>query len=883
LEGGRIRSMVDDLRTESSLMRIEEGVRRFWRRYGIPEAALAARRSGVPYTIWLQPLPAAGQPWIDRLRLLVTGDLFARFQAMRGTAVCLQTAWACHGLAVELEVEASLPAVGWGYDLAALNAACRERVTSGITDGEALAESLGAWLEPAHTGSTMAPQAISVVWNALRELYDAGRLRCERRLVSVCGRCRTPLSTAEATRHQVHADAQAAWVLIPWEGEAFTYFLTWVEAPWTLLGMVGLAIHPDATYVVVEPSEHQDDRKLRLVLAEQALSRTLLDDKRVIRQVTGRGLRKARYQPLFTFVAAIQGASRPLLSTQVPLDTGTGLLAVSPSFEPHSLAIAEAHGLPLPQVLDDRGNLNDLVRPWRGLSPFQAEALILEELEARGLLYRQETRPRTQAHCPYCGVRLVEVARPAWVIEAPEDPWVVGRDRPWGIPLPIWACEACGTETCVASRDDLAHRIGLDSPLSGLHRPEIDAWTFPCPSCGSLMRRVEAVVDAAFEQALLPALSSAPSGPADLAVGLGGESAGWWADITTLAGMLARLDRPAQIVALSEAAPAADWASRTAPPADALRWAAYAGTTAEQAEADFLVPLRDLAAAWLASVPPAAMRLKPPGDVCELGRRWLRARIHQAVMCITEALERGLARRAAQDLTELVAEVARWPAGLDRSSREWAVDVISRLTAPFVPYLAEALHRQVASQPGQSVHLLAWPLPDPSWQDDKALYLGNLAWQVAALGERARAKAGVDPGRLLAQAFIGSGPQEEQSITVLPAFRELLAMILAVEQASPLQKSVPVRWHLTLHREKMPDRGVPAVDIQAALQALAPDPAAALAYELRQGRSASLTVGGRPITLLPDEVRVWPIAQPGWAAAADSDFLVVLDVGQTLA
>ncbi len=239
----------------------------------------------------------------------------------------------------------------------------------------------------------------------------------------------------------------------------------------------------------------------------------------------GKALRGARYRPLFTFLPASKGANQVVLSESVPLDRGSGVLPVSPAFDPLSLQVAAAHNLPLPELIDQAGRLTDAAGPWRGLTPLDAEPFLLEDLRTRGLLFHEETETRPQALCPYCETPLLPLARPVWLV----GPWSVGRDRAWGVPLPVWACDRCGHEACVAGLADLlaltdrsgAARTGLDAGRLDPHRPAVDRLVFPCERCGGTMRRLSPVLDAALEAAVLPWASSPEPGPADVAVGSG--------------------------------------------------------------------------------------------------------------------------------------------------------------------------------------------------------------------------------------------------------------------------------------------------------------------------------------------------------------------------
>jgi isoleucyl-tRNA synthetase len=702
--------LFDETTAEAGFVQIEEDVRRFWRRHGVPEAARTARRRGPPYTIYPQPLLAAGQSWADQVHLLATADLLARYRAMQGDAVRFLVGWAGHGLAVEVAVERSLAPDLAGYDLAQFNAACHGIAVKGMQQGEALARRLGMWLDPDESYATLMPQSIGAMWRALRQLWDAGRLRHERLVASVCPRCATPLSAAEAARCAIEVETSSVWLCLPWEGEPDTYLLVWTPAPWTLVGMVALAAHPEASYALVELVGRTDGLPTRLLLAEAALERTLPGDYRLIRRLSGKTLGGSCYRPPYTFLPASEGAQCVVLSGAVSLEQGTGLLPVTPGFDAVSLQVAEAHDLPVPQLLDAWGNLDDTVMPWRGLAPFDIELPIVNNLRERGLLYREQPGTRFSALCPYCETPLVPLVRPVWLVSTASGPWIVGRDRAWGVPLPVWACERCGHELCVAGLDELAQRSGLDADQIDPHRPVVDRLTFPCESCGGTMRWVGEVVDSAFEAAVLPSALDPQPGPASLAVGLGEKYLGWLGDLTETAALLRGALAWEQAIALPESEAGGETHPDRSLPGDALRWAAYTRTTPDRAEREFLRPLWQLAVGR--ATMQGAITASGPND------KWGgMSRLQQAICGVTEALDAGEPRRAAEELAALVGDLAGWYAPDQLGGGEEWLESLSRLLAPFVPHLAEAIHRQVAGSAAKSVHLAAWPSPDPAGEE----------------------------------------------------------------------------------------------------------------------------------------------------------------------
>ena len=80
--------------------------------------------------------------------------------------------------------------------------------------------------------------------------------------------------------------------------------------------------------------------------------------------------------------------------------------------------------------------------------------------------------------------------------------WALSRDRFWGTPLPIWICESCGARKCVGSIAELREGDNVPDPLD-LHKPFVDAVTFTC-SCGGTMTRTPELIDVWFDSGAMP-------------------------------------------------------------------------------------------------------------------------------------------------------------------------------------------------------------------------------------------------------------------------------------------------------------------------------------------------------------------------------------------
>ena len=75
--------------------------------------------------------------------------------------------------------------------------------------------------------------------------------------------------------------------------------------------------------------------------------------------------------------------------------------------------------------------------------------------------------------------------------------WALSRDRFWGTPLPIWICGKCKNQKCVGSIAELREGADVPEPLD-VHKPYVDGVTFTC-SCGGTMKRTPELIDVWFD------------------------------------------------------------------------------------------------------------------------------------------------------------------------------------------------------------------------------------------------------------------------------------------------------------------------------------------------------------------------------------------------
>ena len=351
-------------------------------------------------------------------------------------------------------------------------------------------QAIGASCDWERTAFTLDPGPSRAVREVFVSLHEQGLIYRGEYIINWCPRCLTALSNEEAESEEVEgrlwhiryplteaaggAAGRAsrtggqAIVRLPSGGWALTVSTT---RPETMLGDTGVAVHPG------------DERYRELVGAEVHLP------------LTGRTI------PV-------------VADPQVDPEFGSGMVKVTPAHDPSDFEIAGRAGLPVLTVMTPDAHMSDAApEAFRGMDRFDARKAVLAALEADGLLAGSDAHRHAVPRCYRCEtvveprlskqwfVRMRPLAAPALaasrdgaVTFTPERwkkvyehwlenirDWCISRQLWWGHRIPVWYCRGCG-ETIVPRED-----------------PEA------CPRCGSArLDRDPDVLDTWFSSWLWP-------------------------------------------------------------------------------------------------------------------------------------------------------------------------------------------------------------------------------------------------------------------------------------------------------------------------------------------------------------------------------------------
>ena len=285
---------------------------------------------------------------------------------------------------------------------------------------------------------TMDEGCSKAVRHVFVKLYEEGLIYRGERIINWCPNCKTAISDAEV----IFEEQQGSfWHLRYPLADGSGYIQLATTRPETMLGDTAVAVHPE------------DERYKHLV------------GKNVILPLVNKEI--------------------PIVADEyVEMDFGTGVVKITPAHDPNDFEVGQRHNLPVINVMNEDGSINENGGKYAGLSGMEARKQIVKDLEEGGYLIKVEPLKHNVGTCQRCHtvveprvstqwfVKMEPLAGPAidvvkdgairlipdrmektyynWMENIKD--WCISRQLWWGHRIPAWYCEDCG-ETIVSETD----------------------------------------------------------------------------------------------------------------------------------------------------------------------------------------------------------------------------------------------------------------------------------------------------------------------------------------------------------------------------------------------------------------------------------------------
>ncbi len=980
--------MYEKVSTDMNFVERENKVSEFWEENDIFRKSMANREGCEVYTFYDGPPTANGKPHIGHVLTRVIKDMIPRYQTMKGKLVPRKAGWDTHGLPVELEVERELGLDGKdqieAYGIEPFVRKCKESVWKYKSMWEDFSRKVGFWADMEHPYITYEDDYIESEWWALNQIWNKGLLYKGFKIVPYCPRCGTPLSTAEVSQGYKTVKERSAIVRFKVKGED-AYFLAWTTTPWTLPSNLALCVNPDDVYVKVAAKDgytyYMAEALLEPVLGKLAVPDDSADvaadpdrmptdtaDKayEILGTMKGTDLEYKEYEPLFPFTAsdaAPQGKKAFFVTCDdyVTMSDGTGIVHIAPAFGEDDARVGREYDLPFVQLVDSRGEMTQNT-PWAGVFVKDADPMILKSLDEEGKLFDAPKFEHEYPHCWRCDTPLIYYARESWYIREtavrdnllanndgvnwiPESigkgrfgnwleniqDWAISRNRYWGTPLNIWECE-CGHQESVESRAKLVELSGdPEAAHVELHRPYIDAVTFPCPCCGKEMHRVPEVIDCWFDSGAMPFAQHhypfenqdvfAEQFPAQFISEAVDQTRGWFHSLMAEGTLLFDRspyenvivlghvqDENGQKMSKSRGNAVDPFDALETYGADAIRWYFYInsapwlpnrfhGKAVVEGQRKFMGTLWNTYAFYVlyANIDEFdATKYTLEQDALPVMDKWLLSRLNSTIKAVDDHLDNYRIPEAARQLQSFVEDMSNWYVRRGRA-RYWAggmeqdkinaymtlytalVD-ISKAAAPMIPFMTEDIYRNLVcgidGDAPESIHLCDYPVCDESRIDPELEERMDQVLKIVALGRAARNASGVKNRQPIGEMLV------KTDVSLPDYFIGIIADELNVKKVTftdEVDGYIDYEFKPQL-KTVGPKYGKQVGAIKAALASV--DGPAAWA-ELSGNGELRLTEVDEEIILTEDDLLISVTQMEGYAVETGSNITVVLDVHMT--
>jgi isoleucyl-tRNA synthetase len=478
----------------------------------------------------------------------------------------------------------------------------------------------------------------------------------------------------------------------------------------------------------------------------------------------------------------------------------------------------------------------------------------------------------------------------------------------------------------IGSIDELKQRIGDDATLGDIHKPYIDRIVFPCDECAEIMRRIPDVIDCWYDSGCAPFASlHYPFERSDdfklpvdfIAEGVD-QTRGWFYSLHAIASAVFGSNAYSTVISLghivdeqgkkmskSKGNTVDPWQILNNEGADSLRWylfgAGNPGTPKRFYEDAIIESQRKtISTIWhilsffttYAHIDQYDVKWQLADEQRNIIDRWLLSRLNGLVSNVVEYMDRYDYYLATLAIDSFIDELSNWfvrtsrrrfwknEHDLDKTSAYvslfetlWA---LSALIAPFTPFISEYMHKTLARyapEARESVHLEAYPAPQPDRLLPEAERDMDYAKRIVESGRAARSSAHIKTRQPL-RRIICIGPELESNELQAIIKNELNVKAIDFEKDEDKFIAYEIGLNFASVGPKYKDL---APKIKQVLSTLAPH---AVLEKIDSG--IELEIGQTSISLSKEDLKVSEKVKCGFVKSDDSSLVVFLDTEITV-
>lgn len=430
------------------------------------------------------PPYANGEIHIGHAVNKVIKDMIVKSKQLDGFDAPYIPGWDCHGLPIENKVESELGKPGEDIDEGQFRAKCRAYALQQIDGQREDFKRLGVFGEWDNPYLTMDFGNEAGIVRALGQMIEAGHVYKGTKPVYWSVGARSALAEAEVEYHD-KTSTSVDVRFSPVDAEQFhtacnsdrtdlpVAVAIWTTTPWTLPGNLGVALHAELQYSLVECDLGAGAEALLLAtdLVDECMQRYGCESYSTLSTVMGKALENIQLQhPFYSRTSLI------VLGDYVTTEAGTGAVHTAPDHGVDDFYTGIKYELGLLNNVSATGTYEPYVEQFAGEHVYKVEPKILDTLRNNNKLVHSESFQHSYPYCWRTKTPIIFRATPQWFVSmekenlrentlaaiqsvrwvpgwgqariegmiASRPDWCISRQRYWGVPITLFVHKETG-------------------------------------------------------------------------------------------------------------------------------------------------------------------------------------------------------------------------------------------------------------------------------------------------------------------------------------------------------------------------------------------------------------------------------------------------------